>query len=277
MKQITGHRYATLQEQTYAVSAMGVLERLAGAQAVPLGSNDSAEWVLQLAVEAHTKINDLLGVYLKPAQLEALYLTGDVYYADYWRALGKGAMKEYIANPLLLIQVARRNPVAEVIYRMAYGTLHSMVPGAEHNNWSFAHTEDLPVFRESNHLTTSSRIDPKYLLSFDKGDLEKRVVVEVRLPTPREEALRLEWSRDGVWYGLLRRHPMHHLADPKPGYDDVPLPDLFSAILGLGFIGMACPFATTRWECNLKSVVPAGYGVVIPHDQINRYGALFVS
>jgi len=277
MRQIKGHSYATSQEQTYAVAAMGILERLTGAQAVPLGNNDSAEWVLQLAGEAHTKINDLLGVYLKPAQLEALYLTGDIYYAEYWRDLGEGVMKEYIANPLLLIQVPRRNPVAEVVYRMAYGTLHTMVPGAEHSNWSFAHTEDLPVFRESNHLTASSRIDPKYLLCFDKGDLEKRGVVEVLLPTPCTDVLRLEWCRDGVWYGLFRRHPMHHQAQPGTGYVDVPLPDLFATILSLGFVGTACPFATTRWECNLKSVVPAGSGVVIPHDQINRYGALFVS
>lgn len=277
MRQITGHSYATSQEQTYAVAAMGVLERLTGTQAVPLGNNDSAEWVLQLAGEAHTKINDLLGVYLKPAQLEALYLTGDVYHADYWRDLGEGAMNKYISNPLLLIQVPSRNPAAEVIYRMSYGTLHTMVPGAEHSNWSFAHTEDLPVFRESNHLTASSRIDQKYLLSFDKGDLEKRGIVEVRLPTQGDEVLRLEWCRDGVWYGLFRRHFMHHQAAPGTGYVDVPLPDLFATILSLGFVGTACPFATTRWECNLKSVVPAGYGVVIPHDQINRYGALFVS
>ena len=268
MKQLIGHTYASLAEQVYAIASMGLLEKFTGERTAPLGSNDSTEYVLGLAATAHSKIQDTLGVYLKPSHIESLYLTASVYEATSWTELALGKMKEINANPLLLLQTTHRIPLAEVIFRMAYGNMHPMVPNSEHKDWLFDNTKDCPELHESNYFPESSRVDLNYLTTFGEKDLGKRGVVDVKLGVECSDILRMEWRSRGIWYGLKRTSTR--------GVELVnfPLADLYNHILNLGFVGTAKPLITTRWECNLDIEVPVGYGVIIPHDQINHYGAL---
>lgn len=268
MRQLTGHTYASLDEQVYAIAAMDLLEKFTGERAAPLGSNDSTEYVLGLATNAHSKIQDILGVYLKPSHIESLYRTASVYEATSWSELALGKMKEINANPLLLLQTTHRIPLAEVIFRMAYGNMHPMVPNSEHKSWRFDGTKNCPELHESNYFPEASRVDLNYLTTFGEKDLGKRGVVEVKLGVGCSDILRMEWRRAGIWYGLKRTSTR---STEMVNYS---LPDLFTQILNLGFVGTDKPLVTTRWECNLDIEVPVGYGVIIPHNQINHYGAL---
>ena len=267
---------ATNAELCYVVSAVGVWNCLNNRFGeVELDENMDRSSLLAMGAELHAKIHDLLGVYLRPDQLEYLWLTRDVYSRVHWSDTAAGEFKLVNANPLRLLSAPSSNPLCEVLYRMSYGTMHPMVLNAN-SGWSFRDSGITPDLEVNNGECPAAKISTAFLRTYAPGDLEKRGVVEVVVDSGYEQdVLRMEYHPDGVWYGLNRPVNPHILSkDLKQKYQDVDVTTLYEAILSLGFLDKACPTVTVKWSCDLGVKVPAGYGVVIPHDQINHYGAV---
>ncbi len=267
---------ATNAELCYVVSAVGVWNCLNNRfDDVVLDEKMDRSSLLAKGAELHAKIHDLLGVYLRPDQLEYLWLTRDVYSRVHWSDTAAGEFKLVNANPLRLLSAPSSNPLCEVLYRMSYGTMHPMVLNAN-SGWSFRDSDDTPDLEVNNGECVSAKVSAAYLRTFAPGDLEKRRVVEVVMDAGyKQDVLRMEYRKDGVWYGLQRPVNPHILSkDLVQKYQDTDLTTLNEAILSLGFLEKACPTVTVTWSCNLATKVPAGYGVIIPHDQINHYGAV---